>query len=617
MKKILKIGGILFLIIIVISVIGILIFIRTFDINRFKPQILAYFQESIARPIDFSYIKLAISFKKGIQINIKDLKLNELPEFGKDNFLTAKDVYLGISIKDIIFRRQLRVLNIEIYHPHINIVRLRDGRINLQTLLRGREYEKDRDEKTSSSIYKKTSSSRFVPAFFINKFFVEKAQIRYIDCLLEPNISVEFKDIKLGIKNFSLDKPFSLELSLALFSKVPNINILGKGKIDIANFILLLKDVIINVDFSSISFEDISASLPQFRNFPVRQIVSGKLNSSIEILSLGKQGLMDLKGEAVLVDGKLILEGLNIPLDNFQVKFSIDDLNLIVNELSFFVNKGKVLLSGDIEDYLNRQKYKAKLLIENIDVSEVLKQTISSLRIDGLIFSNWEINGQALEAHNFIPNLNVKGILEIKDGCLTDINILKMVLDKLKIVPNLSQIVEENLPEDFKKKLRQKDTVFTELRLNLEMMGGNLLMDTIDIAADCFLFKRKGKASLDARYEIEGIFVIPQELALSMVKAIPQMNILLNKSQQIEFPLKVLGKGSSISFRPDVSLIGVNVIKSKVSEELEKVLKKVFENDEENKSKNSPNGSSLDNQPLEDNQPERIIRNILDKVLSP
>ncbi|MCM8823466.1 MAG: AsmA family protein [Candidatus Omnitrophica bacterium] len=617
MKKIFKILVILFLLIIVISVIGILIFIRTFDINRFKPQILAYFQESIGRPIDFSYIKLAISFRKGIQINIKDLKLNELPEFGKDNLLSIQDIYLGISIKDIIFKRQLRVLNIEIYNPHINIVRLRDGRINLQALYTSEKYEKDNDEKTSPSLYKKTSSSQFVPAFLINKLFVEKAHIRYVDYLLEPNISVEFKDIKLGIKNFSLNKPFSLELSLALFSKVPNINILGKGEIDIANFILLLKDVIINVDFSSISFEDIFDSLPQFRSFPLRQIISGKLHSSIEILSLGKQGLMDLKGEAVLLDGKLRLEGLTTPLDNFQAKFSIDDLNLIVHEISFFVNKGKILLSGDMENYLNKQKYKAKLIIESIDIGEVLEQKASPVRINGLIFSNLEINGQGLDAHNFISNLNAQGILEIKDGCLTDINILKMVLDKLKIIPNLSQIVEENLPENFKKKLKQKDTIFTEFRLNLEMIGKNLLMDTIDIGADSFLFKGKGKASLDTRYEIEGIFVIPQELALSMVKAVPQMNIILNKSQQIEFPLKVLGKGSSISFRPDVSLIGINVIKSRVGEELEKALKKVFDSEEENKSNNPPNGSFLDNQSLEDNQPARIIRNIIDKVLSP
>ena len=60
------------------------------------------------------------------------IAIGENQDFGTENFLTAQEASLSLSIKDLIFKRQIRVLGVECRAPQLNIIRLKDGRMNAQ-----------------------------------------------------------------------------------------------------------------------------------------------------------------------------------------------------------------------------------------------------------------------------------------------------------------------------------------------------------------------------------------------------------------------------------------------------------------------------------------------------
>jgi hypothetical protein len=172
--------------------------------------------------------------------------------------------------------------------------------------------------------------------------------------------------------------------------------------------------------------------------------------------------------------------------------------------------------------------------------------------------------------------MNAAGNLEIKEGRLVDMNVFKMVLDKLAFIPDLSGILEAKLPEQYKEKLRQKDTVITSLKLNASLSNGSINIQTIAMEAEGFLFEGTGTVGFDQSYSLNGSFVILQDMASRMVESVSELKLLQDETQQIRFPLKVSGKGRSVSFTPDVQGLGVTVIKNKASEELQKIFDKVF-----------------------------------------
>ncbi len=95
--KILKIILVSFLILLVLVVIAAVTFIKTFDANRFKPQILAQARSALGRDVDIEKLDLGISLSHGADLRIKGMRIGDDPAFQKADFFTVKNVSLAID----------------------------------------------------------------------------------------------------------------------------------------------------------------------------------------------------------------------------------------------------------------------------------------------------------------------------------------------------------------------------------------------------------------------------------------------------------------------------------------------------------------------------------------
>ncbi len=575
MKKAIKIILISLFSIIAVLIIGVMVFLKTFDFNRLRPQIIAAGQNALGRSFDFAKIDLKLSIKNGAQLRLTDILVGEHPDFGQGNFLNAKEVYLGVSIKDLILKRQIRVLGVECKSPHMSIVRLQDGRINVQAFGPAGESATQAPAQKASSENAQVSAVA-LPAVFVNQIKVDNGFLEYIDYSFGPKLTLVFDKLALKVDDFSLTGAFPITLQASFASDSQNIFAQGKGEINMSRLSFILKDVKANADLSTLSMETLRRYIPQLEGISLPEIKSGALSVSLDLFEAGPQGLIALKGQGVLNKGSLRMKELAVPIEGIEANCSFSELNIKINSASFSLGKGKAELSGNLSDYMLKQDYAFKVGLKSIDLSECIDQSAYPIKAKGFISGNFEFKGQGFDPNTALSKLSGRGSAEIKEGQLTDINVLKMVLDKLTFVPNLSAALEAELPENLKNNLRKKDTVITSLKIALEISNGKVAIQPINMETESFSFQGNGKVGFDQAYYLGGSFIIPKELSAKMISAVPQMEYLLDETKQMRFPLKVSGKGASVSFMPDVQQIGVSAIKQKGRLELEKVLDKVL-----------------------------------------
>jgi hypothetical protein len=863
--RVVKIILIVVLVIVVALTVAGVVFIKTFDINRYKPQIVAAAQKELGRTLDFGAIELNASLSEGVKVSIKDIVLGEAPQIGSGDFLKVQQVFLGVDILSYVLKKQVSISKVQVSSPRVTIIKTKEGLINAQTLAPSEETTASKTSPGAGSAGTKEQAA--LPAIFADKLEITDGEITFIDQTFEPPLqvkitraalgvndfsldapfsfyaaasafgseenlrlegraqvdaansrvtlsqlasTVDFKkfslediarlpvipegapfpdtlegkltltvdqltagpggigslqaDIKLeegkvslaqaapgvsfaasrinaDIMDFSLDKPFVWNISAAYLSEAANINVNGRAALDVNAQTATLTDVHFETDLDTLSLEELKSAVAALKDIPLPQRLAGTFGVDLEKLALSSQGVGDLRldlsltggeiemkdvapgvsldakridllvddfsldepfafnGQAALFhdqpnvffDGqgafdleaqKISLTDTNVrtdltsvsmdklkasmaalkdaplpeslrglasvdldaltagpaglsaleattelkggalklkefaqPLENIDTKVTITSSMITLPEMAVKIGTGTVKAKGEMDQYLTEQNYNAQLNLDALEIFELIDQTDYPIKAHGKVSGSFTVNGKGFDPAKMTEALKGGGTIEIKEGKLTDINILKLVLDKLTFVPNLRQTVEANLPERFKQKLQQKDTILTKVRIDMGIDQGAVRIQPLNLEADGFLFTGTGKAGLDSSFNFDGSFIIPRDLAASMAKAVPEMEYLFDEIGQIRFPLKVSGKGTDIAFAPDLKYVTTNAVKNKGREELEKVLDKVFDRKEPagQPAPTTTGGQGAPAQPQK--APEQIlIEGVLDKI---
>src|SRR3990167_5040057 len=93
--NVIKVILIIFFCLILLGLIGGYVFLKNFDIKKYKTQIMAKAGESLGRSVNFSDIDLRVSLKEGVRFNLKDLTISEDVNFGKADFVKVKELSVG------------------------------------------------------------------------------------------------------------------------------------------------------------------------------------------------------------------------------------------------------------------------------------------------------------------------------------------------------------------------------------------------------------------------------------------------------------------------------------------------------------------------------------------
>lgn len=477
--KIIKIMFISLAVLVAVVLTAAIIFIKTVDINRFKPLIIDQAGKALNRKVDFQKISLGISLSHGVNLKLSGLVITDDPAFAKEPFAAIKEVSASIDIFRYIFKKEVNVPAILIDSPKIKIIRQKDGSLNVQTIVQ------------PGALPQAVPAPLALPAMLINSLKVINGTIVYVDNSFEPPLSLNISD--LG---------------------------------------------------------------------------------------------MDLK---------------------------ITEKKITMDSASCSIGGGRISAKGALDDYLGIQGYVLEADAGNIKIQELIDQGKFPVRGEGEISAKVTLKGKGFTPEALQSSLSGKADVSATGAKLKGINLLRAVLDKISVVPGLSEKVQANLPQRFKDKLTREDTVLSDMKLPVIIENSRLMIKDASLGADEFLFKADGSAGFDGNFSLEGSFLIPKELADSMVASVSQLQYLLNKEGQIYLPLKVSGKVTEPKISVDAKYIARKLIQNEAEKQLMNVLDKAMGKKEPDNTQEGAQPQDQAQKPSTEDTVRDLLRGILKK----
>ena len=615
-----------FLIFIILISAGIYIFIKTADIQKYKNQVVAKLSKQLGRDIGVGDIRLNFSFEKGLSIDIKDSFISANPAFDTVPIVKIEGIFLGLDIKKLIFEWQIIISKIEVTRPQINLVRRKDGKINFQDLLMGGQEENISEEQAVPK-KKPVDLQAYIPFrvqlaeasekprsmnMVIQDFDIINASISIKDYTGVEPIILDGNNINFQITNFALEKYFSFKLNASFLSDVQNIAVEGQMRLSAQNHQVRMDNFFIRTDLSNLSIEKINKAFPEFKSMGIENNLYGKIYLDGIRLITNQEGLKDLKLTGHLIDAKMKLTSMLYPIENMDIDFTLTESDINFSDIFMYVASGRVTGKLKLEDYLNKQRFSGNIDVENIQLDEIISDKDLPVKMKGSLYARVIAKGQGLSKSLLRKNMQADIVMDIKDGKIVDVNILKIVLSNISMLPKLVETIQLNLPEKYKESLRVKDTVIDKAQLEAGLKKGILKFDRAEVEAQGFSASVKGqvdwKQNLDAFID----FFIAKDLSASMIKDVEQLKELLNDKQQIRIPLREYhGKLENFKTYPDLEDLAKKIIINTGKQELKKALFKALDiekaqpSTEEEKKLNS---ETSDTPATEDQQrPEEIL----------
>jgi len=223
-------------------------------------------------------------------------------------------------------------------------------------------------------------------------------------------------------------------------------------------------------------------------------------------------------------------------------------------------------------------------------------------------------SGEGMSKVALEKSLIADGTIELINGRIADVNLLKEALSKLSFFPDLANRIETNLPEKYKEVLNRKDTILGEVKIDMQIHSGALMIDQAEVNADGFLATAHGQLDLNQNLSLKADFYVESELSNSMVNTSEELSYLLDENKQIHISFKPYsGKLENFRMVPDVGDLGAAIIRNRGREELRKVIFKALDLDDRPVLEPS-DGQEVAPEEQGQSPEEALIENILDMI---
>lgn len=123
MKRVL-IGMLVVVLVLVVAGVAALLLV---DANHFRPQVQTTLSQALGREVTLG--KLHVSVWKG-SLDADDIRISDDPAFGKQPFISAKSLELGVRLWPLLLHRDLRITSLTLDQPVVRLLQSRDGSWN-------------------------------------------------------------------------------------------------------------------------------------------------------------------------------------------------------------------------------------------------------------------------------------------------------------------------------------------------------------------------------------------------------------------------------------------------------------------------------------------------------
>jgi hypothetical protein len=622
--KAVKIILITFVVVFGLVFIGAYIFIKTFDANKYRPQIVSEMTKALGRQVAIDNLKLTLSLSDGIALNIQGMSIEEDQNFADHkSFASVGSIYLHVNVMAYVQKHEIVVTKVTVDSPEINLVKNEQGQFNYESIVThmAKKEEGAVTDSTTTPTPAQTeqkSQSAALPALTVQDIELKNGTIVYDDRMEATKMRVPVNQLDVSIANFSLTNAFGVKTNAAIFSGKQNIHVNGTVQLDIAKQMATINGFNVKTDLSELSVDQLKAAIASLAPLNIEGGMKGQVSIQIEKAVAGSAGLTTLASHVTLNNGYIKLKELFSPVSNMNATMDIDEKDATLKEFVSTFGSGKISLSGALKNYLTSQEPAFTLTLDNIHAGELLDPKMIPVKIEGNIVGKMGGWAQGITPDKLKTSLNGEGEFAVQEGRIVDLNILKVVIDQITnftaMVGINAQNLEERLPENLKEKLKVKDTEIDQCQVIIKMKQGAIDLNNINVESSGLLVNLNGFLDFDQNLTLAGDVRLNQDLAGAIISANPSLDVLLNENKEIRIPLTPYqGKLAQVRMMPDFKDFSKTAVVNEGKQQLRKVIFKGLGIEDESQQAPDQNNTTQPTQPQQ--QPAQEEKGSTEKEL--
>jgi AsmA protein len=188
------VAGIVALFVLVILLVPFLL-----NVDDFRPTIESQLSAALGRPITLG--QLTLSLLKG-SLDAENISIADDPAFSTTPFLQAKSLQIGVEVLPLVLHRQVRITNLALDTPSINLLHAANGRWNFSSI-------------GGASSTKSPQQVSTLPDLTVGELKIKggSASVSFIPAVRKPFI---YSGINVTVQQFSFLKSFPFQLSATL-----------------------------------------------------------------------------------------------------------------------------------------------------------------------------------------------------------------------------------------------------------------------------------------------------------------------------------------------------------------------------------------------------------------
>lgn len=516
--KIIKIILLSVLAITVIALIAAYVAIKNFDLNKHLPEITKAASEAAGRNISIGQGTMSISME-GVHLVVESIAVaGDKP--GDKPLLTASQIQAQVYVMPLLLQQKIQSNGIVVTGVHVSVAGEQPVELNV------------------------------------------------------PHI-----DLKFGTA--ALDQPFPVTVDAIFASSVKNMHatarVIWKSKEAAAD----VSDLVFRTDLAQLNMSEIKTITPALAQASLPESMKGVVTVQVPHVVAGAKGVEGLNARVELNGGEVKLKELMSPLSNIKIIADADLNNVAVKEFSLDLSGGKITGEGQVTDYAKTAQLSGQARFNGIAIEGLTDPAALPVVVKGKAQGSVSISGQGLDPKVLMPSLTGSGDVEITEGVVEKLNILKTVLGSaFSVIPGLADALDGMITGALKTKLGADQTQLQKAAAQFTIAQQTVNVNKAVVETPALNGEIVGTAGFDMKINMSAGFLLDQVLSADLVKKVPQMAYLYDADKKhITINGKIAGVVPDVKFAPSIEF--KNVAQNAIVEEGGKQLQKVIEKNPE------------------------------------
>lgn len=579
--KILKVIFFGLLGLIVLIVLGLFVFIKTFNVNHYLPQITRQIGTAVNRKVTIGHAGLDFDLS-GLSLDVRNIAVSDDPRFGRNHFLQLREAQLRLDVMALLLKRQIHITRILLDSPKISIVRLADGTLNVQTMapVSLPQGANSSGDKVAAANAASNPAMAMAGLLTIGSVSISHAQFSFEDQNPQMPLHVFIPNAEIDINHFSLTGPFDFTASVDAWGrKQDNINISGHGRLDLAKSAIHISGLQIKSDLSQWDWNALRKVTPLLVNLPVWPLeIKGHASIDVAQLNASAQGVQGLSLLISLNEGYVRLKELLSPIEQISLQVESDLNDLSIKKLQAEIGQGTVDFQGDIHGLMSSPAYDFKIQTKAVKVQDLIDQSKAPAELEGEVDGQFSGSGKSFDPRLMLQNFKGQGQLALNNAKIEKLNILKTVVGKLYFIPGLGGLVQNALetamPSNIKTELDTDTTVLDKAEGTVKVENKVMTLQEGQVESKLFSIAAQGTIGFDLKTDIDVKTYLAPDISTALTQAVAPLQGLLDGQNRLYIPGEVSGNFPSVTYKPQTAYITKKVAVSEGSQQLQKVFQK-------------------------------------------